>query len=746
MVFGSGTTRTPLKILHSQISIELSRIPPSLQKAMGMFMRESFGSITTYLSTGITSLWHCSTRVFDHPRWRASGICSIHVPSLAISVTLLFLNFSTAYYEDVGLPGQNLHFNALQFAAKCHEILIAASLSTVIANYMQYELSRSRGLSLESVLAGLQITNLSSLWSHGLWSGCFTHGFKAYRGQFILLVIVLAILATTVGPSSAILILPSIGWWNSPYSLDPDALWPDTVTDSSKALFFFAAPESALWPTRVTVADFSPPPDCNFTSPFIPEHCPAGGLPLILSQPGLTRMFINLTMPVTVSAGAVGSVGESFLEETEMGDWPPGSLPVALAASRSITASIGNMLNTVEGTSNQFSNRYSEDSGHYKYEISFLNGTQLPAPKTLSLCAANLIEVMNGSIWSQDVSGVQLSFPIDLRHHWSQDLPLPNWTISADPLLQLWNESNPSAAIWIEPPYLGNNTPSIAAAFVAVDDFAATTIEFVTCSLYATWQPTVAYTDPTFDSSIHTTFTDDHAYGKYSDWDMDFNNGTEDKNFDDGTAIQLDVDWAGLALPMNHIVQQMPNYFALDFDSGSKKLSLATFLSLLITDAMARIAMDTSTFIAVGQGNGTMMFTFNDTNATYLGSYGFDPPIGATEEDMKNMTEIAVIVLRYGYSYSVRGITRQLAAGILLFHLVVVLIHTMLVVGFARKGPVVKSLFDIVIIAFNSRPTSPSPADSSPRDKISEDYKSSIQLREGADSQVEFVLIDGKHG
>ncbi|KAE9363295.1 hypothetical protein N431DRAFT_524226, partial [Stipitochalara longipes BDJ] len=93
------------------------------------------------------------------------------------------------FFFPLGTPNQNLKLNALQFAAKLHEVTIVASLSIVAIHCVQYELLRGKGLSLGGVLAGFQVTDLISLWSPGLWNRCLTPGFRTHRIRFVLLII-----------------------------------------------------------------------------------------------------------------------------------------------------------------------------------------------------------------------------------------------------------------------------------------------------------------------------------------------------------------------------------------------------------------------------------------------------------------------------------------------------------------------------------------------------------------------------
>ncbi|KAF8857117.1 hypothetical protein BDZ45DRAFT_803557 [Acephala macrosclerotiorum] len=131
-----------------------------------------------------------------------------------------------AYWEGVGTSDQSLRLNALQFAAKIHEILIAASLSLVAINYLQYELLLGSGLSLSSVLASFQITGLSSIMSPGLGRSYLPKGIRRCRFWFIVLLLVLIVLYAIAGPSSAILMLPASDWWSFPPTFVDDCWTP----------------------------------------------------------------------------------------------------------------------------------------------------------------------------------------------------------------------------------------------------------------------------------------------------------------------------------------------------------------------------------------------------------------------------------------------------------------------------------------------------------------------------------------
>ncbi|KUJ19540.1 uncharacterized protein LY89DRAFT_667481 [Mollisia scopiformis] len=197
---------------------------------------------------------------------------------MAVTVALLYINFSEIYWEEVGTSNQSLRLNALQFAAKLHEILIAASLSMVAISYVQYEVLRGGGLPVGSVLAGFQITNLNSVFNLQLWRKLFPKGFQAHRLRFIAIVLVLVVMCAISGPSSAILILPSTGQWNIPMSLETLMMpYFGQLSESSRYRLFINATEARLWPSEITSESFLPS-DCLFINSTTPQHCPAAGL------------------------------------------------------------------------------------------------------------------------------------------------------------------------------------------------------------------------------------------------------------------------------------------------------------------------------------------------------------------------------------------------------------------------------------------------------------------------------------
>ncbi|CZR60114.1 uncharacterized protein PAC_10009 [Phialocephala subalpina] len=538
-------------------------------------------------------------KVFDHDRWRAVWGCVIHLPPVAVTAALLGLNFSIIFYGGAGGSSLDLRLNALQFAARFHEVLITVSLSIVALNYVQYELLHGEGLSLRGVLAGFQVTDLSSIWNPGLWKKSLTRGFRTRRFRFALLVLVLAILLSQAN-----------------------------------------------------------------------------------SQ--LEYSGVNTTMPLKIT-NYIDSIYDRFLLNQQADCQPYNSRVCYL--SQSTVASVGNMLQELASLSSA---------------TEFNTGQNLHYAELRS----------NGSDWRNlMLHGMQLSFPISNGD---------NWTTDTTPLFNAWNKSNASTALWLEPPQIDHYRPSVAVAFAGISDTGEgtspeDTIYIAACSLDCTWQPMDTYIVPSLDTYIHSSGNDNISEraatpGSSSpgtrSWSQDLSEAYINWTTAQGTHVQLDVDWANSALPMNEALVPMTiklktttdqNPDATNaFTSASADtwpLSVANSLSLLVIDAMARIQSDVKIIVAVG---------YDPQDSAFLADQGTVTNIA--DVDRSNATEFHLTVLQNSYSYSMNDITRRLVVAVLVLHAFIALLHTAVAIGCGWTSRELKSLCDVVILALNSPP------------------------------------------
>jgi hypothetical protein len=112
---------------------------------------------------------------------------------------------------------------------------MVASLAAIVFELIRYNLFQQDGLSLGLVGSGFSFTSINFFWSPEFISAFRSKSSIAKQKWLLLLLIVSTILASTVGPSSAVLFVPSQAWSNvggTQYYLKgtQDQLWPMQLT------------------------------------------------------------------------------------------------------------------------------------------------------------------------------------------------------------------------------------------------------------------------------------------------------------------------------------------------------------------------------------------------------------------------------------------------------------------------------------------------------------------------------------
>ena len=153
----------------------------------------------------------------------------IHLVPVGVALFEIILNWNTYYV------GATSHNQAVyQALAKAHEIMIQASLATIVLTYVRNELALGHGIPFGLLFSGLQITQLSYLWSLEFWGSIRIKTSRPNsKTTLLLLVPISIILATACGPSSVILLIPR------------EQFWPGGSTD-----IWINATESEIWPAQ----------------------------------------------------------------------------------------------------------------------------------------------------------------------------------------------------------------------------------------------------------------------------------------------------------------------------------------------------------------------------------------------------------------------------------------------------------------------------------------------------------------
>jgi hypothetical protein len=174
-------------------------------------------------------------------------LLAFHTPALAISFVLLWQNSTGHFWFDfetsVWICGRQFDVNGilhmLQIAAKIYELLVLLSLSAITLDIYRMKLIGT-GLPLGLLTSGYRVGDLSYLKHSGLLSALNTRA-----AAFAIFTILASLLSVSMGPASAILIVPSTGWWqfddstsdlNLQIRLEPnyegfsiDGLWPNVL-------------------------------------------------------------------------------------------------------------------------------------------------------------------------------------------------------------------------------------------------------------------------------------------------------------------------------------------------------------------------------------------------------------------------------------------------------------------------------------------------------------------------------------
>lgn len=95
-------------------------------------------------------------------------------------------------------------------------MMIQASLAAIILSYIRHQMVLGNGIPFGALFSGLQINQISYLWSMEFWGSINSRHLSFWRKITMLAFISLSfILAAVTGPSSAILLIPRLDYWSA---------------------------------------------------------------------------------------------------------------------------------------------------------------------------------------------------------------------------------------------------------------------------------------------------------------------------------------------------------------------------------------------------------------------------------------------------------------------------------------------------------------------------------------------------
>ncbi|KAI4180232.1 MAG: hypothetical protein L6R41_007370 [Letrouitia leprolyta] len=181
-------------------------------------------------------------KAFHRDRTMALLRVMIHLLPLFVAMGELVINWQ-GHYIGANING----LSYLQFAAKMHEMAMQSSLAIIVFAYLRHVLFKGDALPIGAMLSGLQLTQPSYLWSMELWGIPFSNIPFRRKLSVMTTIIIALLLASTVGPSSAILMIPNLGYWPAGsthiwMNVTAEALWPSSLDGSSVPTYCSQAP------------------------------------------------------------------------------------------------------------------------------------------------------------------------------------------------------------------------------------------------------------------------------------------------------------------------------------------------------------------------------------------------------------------------------------------------------------------------------------------------------------------------
>ncbi|KAL8710889.1 MAG: hypothetical protein Q9225_007219, partial [Loekoesia sp. 1 TL-2023] len=279
-------------------------------------------------------------KAFHRDRMMALLRAMVHLLPFIIAIGEVMINWR-GYYIGANIDG----LSYLQFAAKLHEMAMQSSLAVIVFAYVRHVLFSGDALPIGAMLSGLQLTQFSYLWSMELW-GVALSNIPFRRKLSVITIIVMAVLlASTVGPSSAILMIPNLSSWPA----GSTHVWMNiTVAD--------------LWPPRL---EGSLVPAYCSQAPNVSNICPSSEWQSISDYLSLANGILppSFRGPFSVSPYSIQLTGQGSLRQLviQKHTYDDQSVPYDRAAAKATTqqAAVADALSATSSlwnTAVQFSN------------------------------------------------------------------------------------------------------------------------------------------------------------------------------------------------------------------------------------------------------------------------------------------------------------------------------------------------------------------------------------------------------
>jgi len=694
----SPNSKQASKITTTDSTIEEQQTPaPALESGAFSRLPSPDLKITTTTSTDPSPFYE-SASPDNSPRdgaviitrsWNSVVIKTIvHFVSVAISAYILSLNFQEVYYANIGAPNIGLFLNSLQFAAKAHEILMCASLSAIVIHRIRYDLLGNDGVPLGLSLAGYNLASNSYLRSQ-LCLQSLNRNFWRWLPLSILVVGGWG-LSLVVGPSSAILIIPTQDWWEikTPFgqymsvytNISYDAMWPQTLSKNN-------VPEGCISIDTQDLQTSLECPSAGFETihEWSTKYMNQGVQPNFTITDGDPRSTATRYLTAVVNDGTTGYTVSSSVMEKQ-----------AIEMSAFVKSLGINHVYGADATWAMAAPKLTE-SKSYKKPLVQVECAMLLANATSWQFPHQSLTTPPMNKFTEQEWDVPTSLVIDAL----------NWT----------NETNPRFFTWVDVPIL-NGGPSLTGFFTFWTWTASFEKVVMPCTVDARWVNVSIWFDPLSGDAVNQDTPDP---GELPQDIAQSNNPAPNPitispewvssldpqgSFSNGRSVVNLVEGLGYDGPCPPNPQDNCWIFGPPVLVNGYAFVLSMHLGLYLTDALARVnsaalsALYTPEFASEINGNGVEnleQLNFGTGNSSWS--------VEAINGGWNGWTESRYTLFRNGYSWGKRSPSVWFSIIILLLHAALALAHIIIIVSGRWTCKTWESVEEFLVLALNSRPS-----------------------------------------
>ena len=649
----------------------------------------------------------------------------LHGASIAFTVAILVLCGRNVYFADLTRPNINSILNALMFVARFHEIIVSASLASMLLYHLRYELCASKGLPLFYLATPFQLSMPHMLFEPEFWSALTAKDKNRRKYWFCASVLVATALTALIGPSSAILILPQLDWWvvKHPFA-------------GTNGFTYLNASYDTLWPSHIDSS--SVPLECvsDLFNPRVPQYCPYAN---VFELSRWAQDYLSQWAPPNVTATS----------DANMLRYLTSSHLYKNVHGYSVTSTGMSHLSRDLGTAWLYAQRHN---------LSFTG----PGRPMLKLYSRNdrrpimrpLVQVqcsMPYDITTEEF--ITISFPSDKLKRPGQVANKQNITQTINTKL-FENHGFPKVKFTNLSAEAGRPTLGalVGMSFVNPQSLFGSSFNgslargLIPCTIASHWIPTTMAHDPSTDNFVILDNPDPMSVINSTDLMGKARN--IDINLSYAEAVNIDIFPGTDILPRTNVLEYELSYLAFSviqppgfcvYD-GEWKNSWAwlvsTLLSLQLSDGLARHQHAVPMYVYCHDcRQGSYAYNIDDLNnpqslRVWPNSSSITLPQSITAHP-ELYTPIQWRVEHFGYAWSLDRVTKFLAATVVILHSLLVIAHLFLVCMRRWRCDSWNSLVDLIALAVQSPPTAILRGTSTGIDDAST-YANTVLIRESA--------------